>query len=65
MACPRLLLIEDDQKLCRLLKDYLEPLGYEVEAVHDGAVGLARAREETYGIAADLLSFDGGAAAGE
>jgi DNA-binding response OmpR family regulator len=43
---PRLLLVEDDQKLCRLLKDYLEPLGYEVEAVHDGRAGLARALEE-------------------
>ena len=47
------------------IKGVFEPLGYEVEAVHDGAVGLARAREETYGIAADLLSFGGGAAAGE
>jgi DNA-binding response OmpR family regulator len=46
MDCPRLLIVEDDPKLCRLLKDYLEPLGYEVEAVHDGHVGLARALEE-------------------
>ncbi len=46
LDCPRLLLVEDDQKLCRLLKDYLEPLGYEVEAVHDGRVGLSRALEE-------------------
>ena len=46
MDCPRLLLVEDDLKLCRLLKDYLEPLGYEVEAVHDGPAGLARALEE-------------------
>ena len=46
MDRPRLLLVEDDQKLCRLLKDYLEPLGYEVEAVHDGRAGLLRALEE-------------------
>lgn len=46
MDCPRLLLVEDDLKLCRLLKDYLEPLGYEIEAVHDGPTGLARALEE-------------------
>jgi DNA-binding response OmpR family regulator len=39
------LLVEDDQKLCRLLKGYLEPLGYAVEAVHDGRDGLARALE--------------------
>jgi DNA-binding response OmpR family regulator len=44
---PRLLLVEDDQKLCRLLKGYLEPLGYAVEAVHDGQTGLARARESS------------------
>ncbi len=44
--CPRLLLVEDDRKLCHLLKDYLEPLGYEVEVAHDGRVGLMRALEE-------------------
>lgn len=38
-----LLLVEDDEKLCRLLRDYLTPLGYVVEAVHDGREGLARA----------------------
>ena len=46
MDRPRLLVVEDDLKLCRLLADYLEPLGYEVEAVHDGRLGLARAQEE-------------------
>ena len=25
----RILMIDDDTKLCRLVKDYLEPLGYE------------------------------------
>ncbi len=25
----RILLVDDDQKLCRLIGDYLEPLGYE------------------------------------
>lgn len=43
---PRLLLVEDDQKLCALLKAYLEPLGYQVDAVHDGRTGLARALAE-------------------
>jgi len=45
MDRPRLLLVDDDLKLCQLLTDYLEPLGYEVEAVHDGRTGLARALE--------------------
>lgn len=38
-----LLVVDDDVKLCRLLRDYLEPLGYAIEAVHDGRSGLARA----------------------
>ncbi len=38
-ALPRVLLIEDDRKLCRLLRDYLAPMGYEIEAVHDGLAG--------------------------
>ncbi|MEI6666578.1 MAG: response regulator transcription factor [Acidobacteriota bacterium] len=40
---PRILLVDDDEKFCRLLRDYLAPLGYDVEAVHDGPSGLARA----------------------
>ena len=39
----RLLLVDDDEKQCRLLREYLEPLGYAVEAVHDGRAGLERA----------------------
>ena len=45
----RLLLIEDDEKLCRLLADYLSPLGYVVEAAHDGRDGLDRAKHGQYG----------------
>jgi len=41
----RLLLIDDDRKLCRLLRDYLEPMGYAVEVVHDGPAGVAAAVE--------------------
>ncbi len=40
----RLLLIDDDEKLCRLLRDYLEPFGYSIDAVHNGTTGLERAR---------------------
>jgi two-component system response regulator CpxR len=39
----RLLLIDDDQKLCRLIRDYLEPMGYTVEIVHTGPEGAERA----------------------
>lgn len=44
----RLLVIDDDRKLCRLIRDYLEPLGYAVEAVHDGSAGAARAVAEAW-----------------
>ncbi len=35
-------------KLARLLKDYLTPLGYEVDVVHNGAAGLKKAMEMPY-----------------
>ncbi len=44
----RLLVIDDDQKLCRLIRDYLQPMGYEVELVHTGPEGLERARAGQY-----------------
>jgi len=37
------LIIDDDKKLCRLVKDYLEPMGYDVDAAHTGTHGLERA----------------------
>jgi len=39
----RLLVIDDDRKLCRLIADYLQPMGYAVEAAHTGPDGLAKA----------------------
>ena len=44
----QLLVIDDDRKLCRLIRDYLEPLGYSVEAVHEGAEGARRAVERPW-----------------
>ena len=40
----RLLMIDDDEKLVALVREYLEPEGFDVEAAHDGAAGLAAAR---------------------
>ncbi|MCX6910719.1 MAG: response regulator transcription factor [Verrucomicrobia bacterium] len=37
------LVIDDERELCQLIKDYLEPLGYEVSAAHTGPAGLERA----------------------
>ena len=39
----RLLMIDDDKKLCRLVSTYLEPLGFDVTAVHTGPEGVERA----------------------
>lgn len=44
----RILLIDDDLKLCRLIASYLQPLGYEVISEHSGPAGLNRALEETF-----------------
>lgn len=44
----KLLIVDDDQKLCRLLCDYLEPLGYVIDVAHDGAHGLDRAIQGNY-----------------
>lgn len=42
-AMTRVLVIDDDRKLCRLIKEYLTPLGYEVTAVHTGPEGVDKA----------------------
>jgi DNA-binding response OmpR family regulator len=44
----RILVIDDDRELCALIKDYLDPLGYEVVAEHDGAGGIERASRESF-----------------
>ncbi len=44
----RLLIIDDDVKLCRLIGDYLQPLGYQVETAHNGVEGLERAVHEPF-----------------
>lgn len=44
----RLLLVEDDQRLSRLVKEYLEGMGYSVAVAHTGQSGLDRALEESF-----------------
>jgi DNA-binding response OmpR family regulator len=41
----RILVIDDDRKLSALIRDYLEPMGYAVEMVHNGPDGATRAVE--------------------
>ena len=44
----RLLVVDDDRKLAGLIRDYLSPLGYEVELRHNGPDGLAEALATRY-----------------
>ncbi|MGD0308257.1 MAG: response regulator [Acidobacteriota bacterium] len=39
----RVLLVDDDPKLCRLVTDYLKPMGFDVSSVHAGPSGLEQA----------------------
>ena len=53
-AARPILLIEDDQDLCSLMADYFAQHGIQIEAAHDGRVGLARALEGGF----DLVILD-------
>lgn len=44
----RILLVDDDLKLCRLVRQYLEPLGYAVSLAHNGEDGLRAALAGTF-----------------
>ena len=44
----KLLIVDDDEKFVRLLRDYLEPFGYQIDMAHDGRQGLAMALEGSY-----------------
>ena len=47
-AAARVLVIDDDRKLCRLIRDYLGPMGYAVTAVHTGPDGVAQAAAQPW-----------------
>jgi DNA-binding response OmpR family regulator len=52
----RVLMIDDDRKLCRLVRDYLTPMGYEMELAHTGPDGLEKALGESFhAIILDLM----------
>lgn len=51
---PRILIVEDEDKLRRALRRGLEDEGYEVVAAEDGTTGLARATEQPF----DCLILD-------
>src|SRR5581483_7189938 len=45
---PRLLIIEDDVRLCGLVMEYLQGMGYSVSMAHTGPAGLALALAEPF-----------------
>ena len=45
---PRLLIVDDDRKLAGLIRDYLTPMGYDIELRHTGPDGLAEALASPY-----------------
>lgn len=52
----RVLVIDDDRKLCRLIADYLDAMGYAVTAVHTGPEGVETALAEVwYAIILDVM----------
>ena len=58
----RVLVIDDDEELCALIKAYLEPLGYSVVEEHDGRSGADRALSDTFHaviLDVNLPSMDG------
>lgn len=46
----RILIIEDEEAIADLEKDYLELSGFEVEVANDGELGLKKAMEEDYNL---------------
>jgi DNA-binding response OmpR family regulator len=45
-----ILLIDDDVQLCGLLTKFFSSQGFDIDAVHDGGSGLARAQEQQHDI---------------
>lgn len=51
-----ILIVDDDVKLCRLIREYLQPLGYDVTAAHSGPEGLeAAARSPFSAVILDVM----------
>jgi two-component system response regulator CpxR len=49
-SVPRILVVDDDLELCELLTEYLQPEGFEVDAVFDGLQGVDRALSGEYSL---------------
>lgn len=54
----RLLMIDDDVKLVALVREYLAPQGFELDAMHDGPSGLAAVRASSLAQPPALVILD-------
>ncbi len=48
IGCARVLLVDDSPKLCRMVKEYLEPFGYDLDLAYNGLDGLNKALRGNY-----------------
>src|SRR6202451_900958 len=50
LSAMRILIVDDDVELCELVEQYLKSQGFQIEAVHDGPLGLERSLSGTYSL---------------
>src|SRR6202034_18682 len=50
LSAMRILIVDDDVELCELVGQYLKSQGFQIEAVHDGSLGLERSLSGTYSL---------------
>jgi two-component system response regulator CpxR len=48
MTGMKVLIVDDDKKLCKLVQEYLKPMGYDVDAAYEGSQGLDMALSGDY-----------------
>src|SRR5271163_765687 len=49
-SAKRILIVDDDVELCELVGQYLKSQGFQIEAVHDGSLGLERSLSGAYSL---------------
>src|SRR5580693_369384 len=50
LSAMRILIVDDDVELCELVGQYLNSQGFQIEAVHDGSLGLERSVSGAYSL---------------
>src|SRR5271168_2446196 len=50
LSAVRILIVDDDVELCELVGQYLKSQGFQIEAVHDGSLGVERSLSGAYSL---------------